>query len=68
VAALAHGASPASSASIHRPVPSPERLESQDHIGLALEQVHKRRDIHWTPRGNRLAARVLDFLAPLACR
>ena len=31
--------------------------------------LYKRRDIHWTPRGNRLAARVLvDFLAPLACR
>ena len=32
------------------------------------EPLYKRRDSHWTPRGNRLAARALvDFLAPLAC-
>ena len=32
------------------------------------EPLYKRRDIHWTPRGNRLAARALvDFLAPLVC-
>jgi hypothetical protein len=36
--------------------------------GGADEPLYKRRDNHWTPRGNRLAAQVLvDFLAPLAC-
>jgi hypothetical protein len=32
------------------------------------ESLYKRRDNHWTARGNRLAARELvDFLAPLVC-
>lgn len=32
------------------------------------EALYKRRDTHWTPRGNRLAARALvDFLAPRVC-
>jgi hypothetical protein len=35
----------------------------------AVEPLYKRRDNHWSPRGNRLAARALvEFLAPLACR
>jgi hypothetical protein len=34
----------------------------------AVEPLYKRRDNHWTPRGNSLAARELvDFLAPLVC-
>lgn len=34
----------------------------------ATEPLYKRRDNHWTPRGNRLAARdLVEFLAPLAC-
>jgi len=32
------------------------------------EPLYKRSDIHWTPRGNRVAARALAaFLAPLVC-
>jgi hypothetical protein len=38
------------------------------HDRAAAEPLYKRRDNHWTPRGNRLAARSLTgFLAPLAC-
>ena len=34
----------------------------------AREPLYKRNDIHWTPRGNRVAAEALvAFLAPLVC-
>jgi lysophospholipase L1-like esterase len=34
----------------------------------ATEPLYKRNDNHWTPRGNRVAARALvPFLAPLVC-
>jgi hypothetical protein len=34
----------------------------------ASEPLYKRNDNHWTPRGNRVAARLLTaFLAPLVC-
>jgi hypothetical protein len=34
----------------------------------ATEPLYKRRDSHWTPRGNSLAAgELVDFLAPLVC-
>ena len=52
----------------------PRHSPRRPHAGIRRrerrqpEPLYKRSDNHWTPRGNRVAARLLTaFLAPLAC-